>query len=288
MTGFGRGEQLGLGYHFSIEIKSVNHRYQEIMVKIPRNFNLLEERIRKIIQEKTQRGRIEVYVNVKETEEKERFVKVDKELALSYDKSLKELANFLDTTYTTDVYSLVSLPEILSVEEQETDIEAVWPYIETAVQEALTQLIAMRKNEGEKLAQDLLQRLDELRDLTEQIKQRSPLVVSEYQEKLRQRLAVMLTDTSLDENRLLMEVALFADRASITEELVRLESHIEQFVEALQQQQPIGRKLDFLVQEMNRETNTIGSKANDLVISHLVVEGKSQLEKIREQVQNIE
>ena len=288
MTGFGWGEQLGLGYHFSIEIKSVNHRYQEIMVKIPRNFNLLEERIRKIIQEKTQRGRIEVYVNVKETEEKERFVKVDKELALSYDKSLKELANFLDTTYTTDVYSLVSLPEILSVEEQETDIEAVWPYIETAVQEALTQLIAMRKNEGEKLAQDLLQRLDELRDLTEQIKQRSPLVVSEYQEKLRQRLAVMLTDTSLDENRLLMEVALFADRASITEELVRLESHIEQFVEALQQQQPIGRKLDFLVQEMNRETNTIGSKANDLVISHLVVEGKSQLEKIREQVQNIE
>ena len=288
MTGFGRGEQLGLGYHFSIEIKSVNHRYQEIMVKIPRNFNLLEERIRKIIQEKTQRGRIEVYVNVKETEEKERFVKVDKELALSYDKSLKELANLLDTTYTTDVYSLVSLPEILSVEEQETDIEAVWPYIETAVQEALTQLIAMRKNEGEKLAQDLLQRLDELRDLTEQIKQRSPLVVSEYQEKLRQRLAVMLTDTSLDENRLLMEVALFADRASITEELVRLESHIEQFVEALQQQQPIGRKLDFLVQEMNRETNTIGSKANDLVISHLVVEGKSQLEKIREQVQNIE
>jgi len=288
MTGFGRGEQIGLGYHFSVEIKSINHRYQEVIVKIPRNFNPLEERVRKAVQEKTQRGRIEVYVNAKETEDKKRFVKVDKELALSYDMSLKELAQSLNTTYITDIYRLVSLPEILSLEEQETDIEAIWPYLETAVHEALAQLVAMRRNEGEKLARDLLQRLEELRDLIDQIKQRAPLVVSEYQEKLRQRLAAMLIDTALDENRLLMEVALFADRASITEELVRLESHIEQFAEALQQQQPVGRKLDFLVQEMNRETNTIGSKANDLVISRLVVEGKSQLEKIREQVQNIE
>jgi len=146
----------------------------------------------------------------------------------------------------------------------------------------------MRQNEGEKLAQDLLQRLKDLKELTGQIKERAPLVVSEYQQKLRQRLEAMLTDITLDENRLLMEVALFADRASIAEELVRLESHMEQFEEALRQQQPVGRKLDFLVQEMNREINTIGSKANDLLISRLVVEGKSQLEKIREQVQNIE
>jgi len=288
MTGFGRGEQVGLGYHFSVEIKSVNHRYQEVMVKIPRNFNPLEERIRKFVQEKVHRGRVEVYVNVKETEEKKRFVKVDKELALSYDMSLKELAKSLNTTYITDIYRLVALPEIIILEEQETDIEAVWPYVETAVREALAQLIIMRQNEGEKLAQDLLQRLKDLKELTGQIKERAPLVVSEYQQKLRQRLEAMLTDIALDENRLLMEVALFADRASIAEELVRLESHMEQFEEALRQQQPVGRKLDFLVQEMNREINTIGSKANDLLISRLVVEGKSQLEKIREQVQNIE
>ena len=161
-------------------------------------------------------------------------------------------------------------------------------FVETAVREALAQLIIMRQNEGEKLAQDLLQRLKDLKELTGQIKERAPLVVSEYQQKLRQRLEAMLTDIALDENRLLMEVALFADRASIAEELVRLESHMEQFEEALRQQQPVGRKLDFLVQEMNREINTIGSKANDLLISRLVVEGKSQLEKIREQVQNIE
>jgi len=127
MTGFGRGEQVGLGYHFSVEIKSVNHRYQEVMVKIPRNFNPLEERIRKFVQEKVHRGRVEVYVNVKETEEKKRFVKVDKELALSYDMSLKELAKSLNTTYITDIYRLVALPEIIILEEQETDIEAVWP-----------------------------------------------------------------------------------------------------------------------------------------------------------------
>lgn len=288
MTGFGRGENRAQGYTFSVEMKSVNHRYLEVMVKMPRSFNLLEERVRKIVQEKTNRGRIEIYINVKETEEKKRLVKVDKELTLSYDNSLKELAQTLQTVYTTDIYRLASLPEVLSIEEEEMDVESLWPVMEIAVQSALHELTQMRKTEGERLSQDVLLRLSGLHSITEQVAARSPLVVSEYKERLQEKLSLMLAETGIDETRLTMEIALFADRASIAEELVRLESHLEQFVKAFQSSEPIGRKLDFLIQEMNREINTIGSKANDLVISRFVVEGKSELEKIREQIQNIE
>lgn len=288
MTGFGRGEAWGLGYHFSLEVKSVNHRFLEILVKMPRNFSLLEENIRKVIQDRVNRGRIEVYVNVKETEEKRRLAKVDKELALSYDNSLKELAQLLNTAYKSDIYSLVTLPEILSIEDEETDVKALWPILEVALQGALAEVEQMRQNEGARLFKDLLSRLDLLRDLQRTVLSRAPLVVTEYRERLRERLAVLLADMSFDETRLMMEVALFADKASIEEELVRLESHFEQFEKAFHSSEPIGRKLDFLVQEMNREINTIGAKANDLIISHQVVEGKSELEKIREQIQNIE
>lgn len=288
MTGFGRGENRAQGYTFSVEMKSVNHRYLEVMVKMPRSFNLLEERVRKIVQEKTSRGRIEIYINVKETEEKKRLVKVDKELTLSYDNSLKELAQTLQTTYTTDIYRLASLPEVLSIEEEEMDVDSLWPVMEIAVQSALHELTQMRKTEGERLSRDVLLRLSGLHSITEQVAARSPLVVSEYKERLQEKLSLMLAETVIDETRLTMEIALFADRASIAEELVRLESHLEQFAKAFQSSEPIGRKLDFLIQEMNREINTIGSKANDLVISRFVVEGKSELEKIREQIQNIE
>jgi len=288
MTGFGRGETNGQGYTFSIEMKSVNHRFLEIVVKLPRVFNVFEERIRKVIQERVSRGRIEVYVNVKETEEKKRLVKVDKELTLSYDNSLKELAQLLNSAYHTDIYRLVSLPEVLSVEEEEADAEILWPILETTVASALSQLIQMREDEGDRLRKDLHNRIGFLEELTKKIQERAPEVVVEYQDRLRERVAVLLADTTMDETRLTMEVALLADRASIVEELVRMESHLDQFQKILQATESMGRKLDFLVQEMNREVNTIGSKANDLQISRLVVEAKSELEKIREQIQNIE
>lgn len=288
MTGFGRGEMEGLGYSFAVEMKSVNHRYSEVMVKMPRNFYSLEENIRKAILNKVNRGRVEVYINVKETEEKKRLVKVDKELALSYDNSLKELAQILDTAYNSDIYRLAALPEVLHVEDEEIDMLSLWPILEKAVESALDALLQMRRIEGERMYQDLLGRLDYLRKATKDVAERSPLVVGEYQEKLKERLAVLLKDTGIDESRLTMEVALFADRASIDEELVRLDSHFDQFEQALQSAEPIGRKLDFLVQEMNREINTIGSKANDLMITRTVVDAKSEVEKIREQVQNIE
>jgi len=288
MTGFGRGEIKNSGYHFSIEMKSVNSRFLEVVIKMPRVFNMYEDSIRKIIQEKVQRGRIEVYVNLKETEEKKRMVKVDKELTLSYDNSLKELAKLLDMPYSTDIYQIVSFPEVLSVEDVETDAGTLWPFLEGAVQNALIPLMQMRLHEGERLIDDLHTRLGILRELTREVGERAPLVVVEYQEKLSERLSSLIRDSAIDESRLAMEVALFADRASIDEELVRLESHFEQFAKILSSWEPVGRKLEFLLQEMNREINTIGSKANDLVITRKVVEGKSELEKIREQIQNIE
>jgi len=288
MTGFGRSETRGNGYSFSIEMKSVNHRFLEISVKLPRYLNIFEERTRKVIQEKVSRGRIEVYINVKEMEEKKRLVKVDKELTLSYDNSLKELAQLFNSAYITDIYRLVSLPEVITVEEEEIDVEVLWPFLEAAVRTALDQLLKMRAVEGETLLKDLRNRAEYLLELTAKIEQRSPEVITDYQARLQEKLTLLLTDTAIDETRLAMEVALLADRASIDEEIVRMKSHIEQFKTTLRSSEAIGRKLDFLLQEMNREINTIGSKANDLQISHLVVEGKSELEKIREQVQNIE
>jgi uncharacterized protein (TIGR00255 family) len=288
MTGFGRGESKDSGYHFSVEMKSVNHRFLETMIKMPRTFNPFEDTIRKIVQEKIQRGRIEVYINIKETEEKKRLVKVDKDLALSYDISLKELAESLNTAYHTDIYRLVTLPEVLSVEEEEAEADTLWPVLQSAVHRALDQLIFMRRQEGERLQKDLQTRIVSLQRLTQAIAERAPKVVTEYQEKLRERLAELIPDAAIDENRMAMEVALLADRASIDEEVVRLKSHLEEFAKTLSFSEPIGRKLDFLIQEMNREINTVGSKANDLEITKLVVEGKSELEKIREQIQNIE
>lgn len=289
MTGFGRGEASGEGYQFTVELKSVNHRFFEASIRLPRNMMSFEERIRKLLQAKIQRGRIDVFVNVKETEEKKRLVKVDKELALSYDKTLKELALALKTPYETDIYRLVTLPEVLDVEDEEIDLEHIWEILSSAVNEALNGYNTMRQVEGEKLIHDLLKRLDRISTIKDQISTFSDSMVSDYQGRLRDRIQLLLSEnTVLDEARLANEVAIFADRVSITEELVRLQSHLDQGSHTLQGIEPVGRKLDFLVQEMNREINTIGSKANNINIAQLVVEVKSELEKIREQIQNLE
>jgi uncharacterized protein (TIGR00255 family) len=289
MTGFGRGEGSGYGYHFTVELKAVNHRFFEASVRLPRNLNMFEEKIRKILQGKIQRGRIDVFINVKETEEKKRLVKVDKDLALSYDKTLKELAIALNTSYATDIYRLAALPEVFSVEDPETDFELLWEPLSQALDEALNGFIQMRQVEGERLAEDLAARLHTIMRAKDAVAGYSDTVVADYQNRLRERIQVLLSENAiLDEARLANEVAFFADRVSITEELVRLQSHIDQAQEALKSSEAVGRKLDFLVQEMNREINTIGSKANNLNIAQLVVQMKSELEKIREQVQNLE
>jgi len=288
MTGFGRGEAKGGPYHFTIELKSVNSRFLEVVVRLPRAYSALEEPLRREIQAKVQRGRLEVLANVVETQEKKRLVKVDKDLALIYDKTLKDLALALQTPYAADIYKLVSLPEVLAVEEQEPDLELLEQLGSQALSQALAGLLAMRKSEGDKLAADLLARLQVVAGLGDRIAALSENVVKECQERLRARIQTLLGEVVLDEARLANEVAFLAERASIAEELVRLGSHVQQGRQALMSDQPVGRKLDFIVQEMNREINTIGSKANDLTISQAVIELKSELEKIREQIQNLE
>ncbi|KLU64631.1 hypothetical protein DEAC_c32750 [Desulfosporosinus acididurans] len=288
MTGFGRGEASGCGYQFSVELKAVNHRFLEIVVRLPRNFVEFEERVRKTLQEKFKRGRIEVHINIVETEEKMRLAKVDKELALSYDKALKDLASALHTAYDTDIYRLVALPEVLSVQEPEIEVDTLWDVCAEALMKSTEGFGQMRRVEGEKLTFDLLRRLDQLAEHLRLISERAPYVVTDYQERLQERIQTLLGGVELDPVRLANEVAYFADRVSITEELVRFDSHLAQSREALNSHDSVGRKLDFLVQEMNREINTIGSKANDLIIGKQVVIVKSELEKVREQIQNLE
>ena len=288
MTGFGRGEAIGSGYQVAIELKSVNHRFLEIVVRAPRNFSSFEERIRKMLQETYQRGRIEVYLNVVETEGRKRLAKVDNDLALSYDKTLKDLALALHTAYETDIYRLVSLPDVLTIEEPVVDLDILWGVCAEALLKASEGFGQMRRAEGGKLTVDLLARLDLISEHLQTIAERAPHVVTDYRERLHERLQTILAEVELEEARLASEVLYFADRASITEELVRFDSHLDQGREALRSRDPVGRKLDFLLQEMNREINTIGSKANDLKIGQQVVSVKSELEKIREQVQNLE
>lgn len=288
MTGYGRGEASGAGKTVTVEMKSVNHRFLEIMVRLPRLFNVFEEKIKSIIKDHTERGRIDVYINIEETREKKRNLNVDKELAIAYYNSLKELAKILDIGENLGVLAIAQMPEVLKLEEPEEDCETFWPIIKEALVAAVAQMQKMRREEGQKLKADLLVRKDLISRYVADIEHQAAQVVEEYRTKLTARIQELLGSIPVDENRLALEIALLADRASITEELVRLNSHLDQLQNALAEGGSVGRKLDFLVQEMHREINTIGSKANNLQISNKVVTVKSEIEKIREQVQNLE
>ncbi|MGI6491571.1 MAG: YicC/YloC family endoribonuclease [Pelotomaculum sp.] len=288
MTGFGRGEAVAAGKKFTFELKAVNHRYSEIVLRLPRSLQALEDRIRKIIQASVARGRVDGYLSMEDCGEKSATVKVDKALAEAYYNAMKELQETLGISEEIQLKQLVSLPGVLVVVEPEEDIEEWWPAVQAAVEAAVAQLVHMRTVEGAQLAKDLYDRVEQLNILNRNIMARSPLVVEEYRERLASRLNDFISDGTLTAERLCAEAAVFAERSSIVEENIRLESHLQQMKSSLNAEEPIGRKLDFLIQEMNREINTIASKANDLEISKAVVEAKSELEKIREQIQNIE
>lgn len=288
MTGFGRGENVGHKKQAVVEIKSVNHRYSEILVKMPRQYSHLEERLRRNILNYISRGRVEVYVKLEDTGLKTREVQVDKELALAYYKALKELAALTDSTFDISVTEIAQLPDVLKIEEPEEDLEEIWKDIEDSLQMAIGSFLEMRTIEGQKLETDLRERLSAIESVTRRIEVKSPQIVDIYRDKLKMRIKEIMDNGQVDENRLALEVALFADKCSIAEEVVRLNSHIQQFLATLNESGAVGRKLDFLLQEMNREVNTIGSKGNDLEITQNVVELKSELEKLREQIQNIE
>lgn len=288
MTGFGRGEIYGQGKKFVVELKSVNHRYCEMHLRLPKYMLLMEERCKKVLKDYVHRGRLDGFISVEDEGEKNLQVKIDSALAESHYKALKELRNLLDLPGRPTLRDMIQVPGLLTLEEPEEDVEKWWPFLEAALKQAAAGLLKMRETEGERLSSDLKKRFEAVAQINAEIKKRAPQVVEEYRGKLESRVQEMLGEGMMDKERLAAEVTIFAERSNITEEVVRLDSHLYQALNCLQASEPVGRKLDFLLQEMNREINTVASKASDLTISQLVVEVKSQLEKIREQVQNIE
>jgi uncharacterized protein (TIGR00255 family) len=291
MTGFGRGEYLDSSHRFIVEIRSVNHRFNEIVIRVPKHLGGVEDRIRKSISGTLARGRIDIVITADDFIERRRTIRVDKGLADAYFQAVKDVSETcgLDI-HAVSAYDVAKFPDVLKVEEVSEDLETLWPKLAEAIDKALANLMTMRTTEGENIYRDLTARIDRIRELGAAIAVRAPAVVEEYREKLRERVREILSEVNAapDEARLLQEVAIMADRTNVTEELVRLDSHLDQFGQAMRGETAVGRKLDFILQELNRETNTIGSKSNDMSTSGLMVELKSEIEKVREQIQNIE
>ncbi|NLU51337.1 MAG: YicC family protein [Clostridiaceae bacterium] len=287
MTGFGHCEYTENDITFTVEIKTVNHRYTDIFLRIPKQISSFEDRVRSIITSRIQRGKIDVYINYDNKSSQSLQVLLDEKLAKAYCDALKRIADSLGLRDDISVSSLVRFPDILKVEKQDND-EYIGQVLDKAINQAIDVLLEMRAKEGEKLKDSLLANLSVIEEFTEKIRQKAPLVVKEYKEKLESRLSELIDIQRVDPARIAAEVALFADKCNIDEELVRLSSHIAQMRDMLNQGSPVGKKADFLIQEMNREVNTIGSKAGDLEITKNVVELKSEIEKLREQIQNIE
>ncbi len=289
MTGFGRGTAENERYKITVELKSVNNRYLEAVLHAPRLLLPLEGGIKKAIAAVAERGKVDVYIQLETIGDAEPGLKTDKALAAAYAGAISEVAEAAGMgAYRLTIGDLLRLPGLFTLQPPEDDLAAAEAVLQQALDEALTGFAAMRRSEGERLAQDLLSRRDTVAGLVERIENLAEGVAQDYQAKLTARIEELLGAVPLDEARLANEVAYFADHACINEELVRLKSHLAQLGELLQSGGACGRKLDFLLQEFNREVNTIGSKANCLEISQLVIEAKSELEKIREQIQNLE
>jgi uncharacterized protein (TIGR00255 family) len=289
MTGFGRGEYKDDNYYFLVECKTINHKYSDINIRMPRKILFLEEKVRNIAKNYIRRGRADIYIKFEILGNEDVNLKLDENLAAQYVDILKKLKDKFDLVDDISVMSVAKFPDVVSTEEKEEDEDLIWSKLNEALEETFIKLKEMRSEEGSKLAEDISMRCDFLSKYIEDIEGFSERVVEDYKEKLNARINDLVDDPSvIDESRLAQEVAIFADKSSITEEIVRFKSHIDQLKKTVVKNESIGRKIDFLIQEMNRETNTIGSKSSDLNITNLVVEVKSELEKIREQIQNIE
>lgn len=289
MTGFGRGEYKDDNYYFLVECKTINHKYSDINIRLPRKISFLEDKARNLVKDYVKRGRADLYIKFDLLGSEDVSLKFDEGLAIQYVEILNNIKNKFGLMDDISVMNIAKFPEIIKTEEKEEDEDLVWSMLKGALEEALINLKDMRTEEGQKLAEDIKMRCDLLNNYIEEIEKYSYNVVIDYKEKLTNRISEILKNPSIiDENRLAQEVAIYADKSSITEEIVRFKSHIIQLKNTVSKQESIGRKIDFLIQEMNRETNTIGSKSSDLNITNLVVELKSELEKIREQIQNIE
>lgn len=290
MTGYGNGTSECEGKEFTVEIRSVNHRYSDLNVKYPRAYSFAEDAVRKRVGQYVKRGKTDVFITVENIEASLSGVKVDMNLAKSYLSAMRALGEELDLPMGENLNPSVFLriPDVFLPDKPEENQEEILAALISALDKALENFDKMRRVEGEKLKEDMSAHLDVIESLTASIEERSPKIVQEYMQRIRLRMEELLGEVSVDENRLLNEVAVFSDRIDVNEEIVRLKSHISQMREMLCSPEPVGRKLDFLIQEMNREINTTGSKSNDLEIAKLVIEVKAEIEKLREQCQNIE
>ena len=288
MTGFGRCENEAEGRKFSVEIKSVNHRYNDISIRLPRTMNYLEDKIRKTLMKKIMRGKTDVYINFETFSEDDVNIKVNEPLAKAYCDKLDFMRVKSGLTGNDTLDLVAKFPDVITVEKVQEDEDTIWNTLLPALEGAINNFIAMREAEGEALKADILRKADIIEGYVEAVKERAPLVAEDYRTRLTARLTELLADQNIDEQRILTEVPVFADRACIDEEITRLASHISQLRIIFDKDEPIGRKLDFLIQEMNREANTIASKSNDIRVTQITIELKSEIEKIREQIQNIE
>ena len=288
MTGYGRFQQVTDGHDITVEIRSVNHRYFECAVRTPRNYGYLEEKLKTYLQSRISRGKIEVGVFIQIVEGPSAEVQINQALAKEYLEALRAMGTELGIRDDITVSSMTRFTDIFTVLKVQEDEAYIWELVKQAADEAVSRFLEMRRTEGERMKKDILDRAACIQTMVEQVKERSPETVRQYQDRLYQKLREILEDRQIEEQRILTEAAIFADRIAVDEETVRLESHLSALREILASDGAVGRKLDFLVQEMNREANTIGSKAQDIEIARTVVNIKAEIEKIREQIQNIE
>lgn len=288
MTGFGRAEAVLNGRDITVEIRAVNHRYYEFSCRLPRSMNFTEERIKSFLYGKISRGKVEVSVLVQNVAAVSEKITVNKEVISEYIAALREIKDEFNLTDDLALSNVMRIPDAFTVVKAETDEEQLWEDLKSVLEQALGNFLKMRETEGEKMRADILERAAVIEKNVDFIEERSPKIVEDYRKRLYDRMCEVLDGKNVDEGRILLEAGIFSEKTAVDEETVRLRSHISQLRGMLESNEPIGRKLDFLVQEMNRETNTIGSKVQDIEVTKVVVDQKSEIEKIREQIQNIE
>ncbi len=288
MTGYGRSQKILNGRDILVEIRSVNHRYYEYSSRIPRAYNYIDEKLKTLLKSRISRGKVDVSVTINNIEGRDTEIVINKGVAEGYVNALRSVAEDLNVADDLTLSKLIKLPDIFNVQKTPDNEEEVWNDVSEVAAEALERFVAMRETEGEKMRLDVLEKSECIMEMVAKVEELSPQTVENYRERLYKKLSEVLESRDIDEQRILTEAAVFAEKIAVDEETVRLRSHISQLRELVNSDESIGRKLDFIVQEMNREVNTIGSKAQDLGITKLVVDMKAELEKIREQIQNIE
>lgn len=288
MTGFGRERIVADGKEYQVEIRSVNSRYCELTAKLPRNYTYVEEKLKALVKKTLSRGKAEVSLTVYDITGRDTSVTVNTPVVKRYLEEMRKCSEELGLEDNLQLSDIFRMTDAFTVVRPEEDEDKVWTYIETAAKGALEKFAAMRETEGEKMKADILDKLSNIERMTGEVEKLSPETTAAYRERLYAKLKEVLEIVQIDEQRILTEAAIFADKTAVDEETVRLHSHFKQFREMVESKEPVGRKLDFLVQELNRESNTIGSKCQDLRITKLVIDMKSEIEKIREQIQNIE